>query len=221
MLGATSLLLLAPPAYSQSLGELARQERERKQDQATHSKHVYDNEDLKRGQILVPEDRERVEARKQKAEPAPAKPAVEIASGEVELSSLPLSDIARRYGVVVVAAAPAAEPVVPAVDAPLVTPVVTKHPRQPEPPSIPSPRIATARPRAYSASSEPPRHFSTASPSPAPVSISNPQVADAGKIIRKETAEGSRVQVQRGDTLWKLAKEISRSRRGLAATRSE
>jgi nucleoid-associated protein YgaU len=207
MLGATSLLLLAPPAYSQSLGEVARQERERKQDQATHSKHVYDNEDLKRAQILVPEDWERVQARKQKAEPTPAKPAVEIAGGDIELSSLPLSNIARRYGVIVVAAAPIAEPVVPAVDAPVVTPVVTKHLREPEPPSNPSPLIVTARPRVYPASSEPPAHFSTAPTSPAPVSIRNPQVADTGKVIRKETAEGSRVQVQRGDTLWKLAKE--------------
>ena len=61
------VLILAAPAYSQSLGDIARQERERKREQPTRSTHVYDNDDLARPHILLPEDRERVEASKNKA----------------------------------------------------------------------------------------------------------------------------------------------------------
>jgi nucleoid-associated protein YgaU len=219
LLGVT---LLAAPAYSQSLGDLARQERERKGDQATHSTHVYDNEDLKRPQILLPEDRERVQASKRKAEPAPAKPATEIASSDVELSSLPLSDIARRYSEVVVTVVAA---VVGPVAVPDVAPVRKEDRRQPAP-SDASRRTLTVRTRVYPVSSEATpeaaAHLSVAPTLPAPVSMSkpslskrsigkpvigSPEIANTAKPVRKETAEGSRVQVQRGDTLWGLAKE--------------
>ena len=164
-----------------------------------HSPHVYDNDDLKRAQILLPEDRERIQASKRKAEPAPAKPATEIASSDVELSSLPLSDIARRYS-----------------EAVTVVASVGKEDRHPAT-SNPSRRTVTVRARAYPASSEAPAHLSVVPASPAPVAISkpamgnpaisHPEIADTAKLVRKETAEGSRVQVRRGDTLWNLAKE--------------
>ena len=213
-----AVTLLASPAYSQSLGDLARQERDRKQDQTTHSTHVYDNDDLKRAQILVPEDRERVQATKRKAEPAFSKSPTEIAGGgDVDLSSLPLSDIARRYTEVVVAVAVA-------VDGPVGAPVVKvvkKDRRQPEPPNA-SRRNLTVRTRAYPTSSEPAAHLRVAPTSPAPVSVTetsiskpvtgepaagSPQIADTARLVHKDSAEGSRVQVQRGDTLWELAKE--------------
>ncbi len=208
LLGVT---LLTAPAYSQSLGDLARQERERKQDQTTHSTHVYDNDDLKRAQILVPEDRERIQALKRKAEPAPAKPSPEIANSDVDLSLLPLSDIARRYNEVVVTVVAA---VVGPVGAPVVAPTRKEDRREPAP-SNASRRTLTVRTRAYpvssEASSEPAAHLPVAPTSPAPVSMSKPAIssltADTAKLVRKETAEGSRVQVQRGDTLWELAKE--------------
>ena len=60
-------LLLAAPAYCQSLGDIARQERERKRDQPSHVTHVYDNDDLARPHILLPEDQERVQAAKKKS----------------------------------------------------------------------------------------------------------------------------------------------------------
>ena len=62
-----SLLVSAAPGFAQDLGNAARQERERKQNLPQHSAHVYTNEDLKRAQILVPEDKERVLAARRNA----------------------------------------------------------------------------------------------------------------------------------------------------------
>ncbi len=58
---AVSLLLFSDmTGFGQSLGDIARQERERKKDQATHATHVYTNDDLKKSRILLPEDLARV-----------------------------------------------------------------------------------------------------------------------------------------------------------------
>jgi len=52
----SGLLFTSVPVFPQTVAEAARQERERK-NHAVHAQHVYTNEDLKRPQILVPEDR--------------------------------------------------------------------------------------------------------------------------------------------------------------------
>jgi len=61
MSGVVVSLLLActMTSFAQSLGDIARQERERKQDQPQRETHVYTNEDLERPHILVPEDQAR------------------------------------------------------------------------------------------------------------------------------------------------------------------
>lgn len=53
------LLLCTITSFAQSLGDIARQERERKRTQPSRETHVYTNEDLERPQILVPEDQAR------------------------------------------------------------------------------------------------------------------------------------------------------------------
>jgi len=56
-----SLILgCAAASFAQDLGEIARQERERRKEQPARSTHVYTNDDLERQHILVPEDRARV-----------------------------------------------------------------------------------------------------------------------------------------------------------------
>jgi nucleoid-associated protein YgaU len=50
--------------YGQDVAEAAKQERARKEAQQKKSKHVYTEEDLKRAQILTPEDRAELEAKK-------------------------------------------------------------------------------------------------------------------------------------------------------------
>src|SRR6266851_6806042 len=57
--------------YAQDVAEAARQEQARKTSQQKKTKHVYTDEDLKRAQILTPEDRAQVEARKNQ-QPLPA-----------------------------------------------------------------------------------------------------------------------------------------------------
>ena len=60
LLGLVSLIS-AVPAHSQSLGDIARQDRERKESRTNHATHVYDNSDLQRAQILVSGDQQRAE----------------------------------------------------------------------------------------------------------------------------------------------------------------
>ncbi len=68
----------AQDQQSQSVAEAARQERARKQEQQKSAKHVYTEEDLKHPNILTPEDRAQIEAKKnecaQKNNCAPAAP---------------------------------------------------------------------------------------------------------------------------------------------------
>jgi LysM repeat protein len=54
----------AQDQQSQSVAEAARQERARKQEQQKSAKHVYTEEDLKHPNILTPEDRAQIEAKK-------------------------------------------------------------------------------------------------------------------------------------------------------------
>ncbi|HEX4546082.1 MAG TPA: hypothetical protein VH110_06940, partial [Candidatus Acidoferrum sp.] len=65
------LAMGAAQCHAQDVAEAAKQERARKEAQQKKSKHVYTEEDLKRAQILTPEDRAQLEAEKnQRASPA-------------------------------------------------------------------------------------------------------------------------------------------------------
>ncbi len=62
-----SLGISAAPCFSQDVAEAAKQERARKEEARKKSKRVYTEEDLKRAQILTPEDRAQLEATKNPA----------------------------------------------------------------------------------------------------------------------------------------------------------
>jgi nucleoid-associated protein YgaU len=94
------LLLSAGPIFAQDLGNAARQERDRKHNLTRHSGHVYTNEDLKRAQILLPADKERMLAARRNAmtlelqaavnpDSAPANPTVTLPS-KSDVLNLPL-----------------------------------------------------------------------------------------------------------------------------------
>lgn len=174
-------VLLAAPAHSQCLGDAARRERERKQDQPHRATHVYTNEDLARPQILRPEDRERIQAAQKKAAPAASEPAAAVSGSDSKTDSLPLGEVARRYRALQQArqrSEPQLRAPLPAMDMP-----VLAHPAFARPPA----RIA---------------------PPPAPPGFARPERPRAGKAMRgEELSGGARVRVQPGDTLWKLAKE--------------
>jgi nucleoid-associated protein YgaU len=74
--------------YGQNLGDLARQERARKQTEAPATTHVYTNEDLARPHILLPQDRDRIQATKQNVTP-PAAPAPQATTSEAVVNTQP------------------------------------------------------------------------------------------------------------------------------------
>ncbi len=96
---------------AQDVAEAARQEKARKEAQQKKSRHIYTEEDLKRAQILTPEDRTEAEAKRiQPAPPTPQQPQEAASSAvtpqagrtkEIGAPSLPadapLGDVARHF----------------------------------------------------------------------------------------------------------------------------
>jgi LysM repeat protein len=83
--------------YAQDVADAARQEQARKQNQQKKSKHVYTDEDLKRAQILTPQDRAEVEARKLQQPPPGMEEAQDPLDAQALPADAPLGDVARRY----------------------------------------------------------------------------------------------------------------------------
>ena len=207
------VLLFAAPTYAQSLGDLARQERERKMNQPSRATHVYTNDDLAKPQILVPEDQKRVET-KEETKPAADKPSVEDAGSQQpqadkpaaqdagersQPDGLPLGDIARHYRALK-ETAQKNEP----------TPTVPQR-------ELTLPSAAHVSFPAYGDFSR----FDVNVPlAPAPVKTAesfrklakglpaDTKVGPAGKAARgEEITGGARIRVRAGDTLWRLARK--------------
>jgi nucleoid-associated protein YgaU len=92
------IVLCTATSFAQSLGDIARQERERQKEQTPRTTYVYTNDDLKKDHILVPEDQARVLAARRNAStpaveasqnPAPASPVASSASSIASVSVLP------------------------------------------------------------------------------------------------------------------------------------
>jgi nucleoid-associated protein YgaU len=79
---------------SQDVAAAARQERACKQQSA---KHVYTNEDLRRGKILTPEDQTRAAANPKPSAPPTTLPATGPLDANSTTPQEPLGDVARRY----------------------------------------------------------------------------------------------------------------------------
>jgi LysM repeat protein len=92
----------AQDQQDQSVAEASRQERARKQESQKRAKRVYTEEDLKHPNILTPEDRAQIEARRnecsQKNDCSPASPQNPSATLDAnsETQQVPLGDVARR-----------------------------------------------------------------------------------------------------------------------------
>src|SRR5260370_4677394 len=87
----------ATQCSAQDVAEAARQERAQKESKQKKSKHVYTEQDLKRAQILTPEDRAQVEAKKNQ----PAPPSSDKSPEPLDAQSLPsdhsLGHLARLF----------------------------------------------------------------------------------------------------------------------------
>ncbi|MGC2828980.1 MAG: LysM peptidoglycan-binding domain-containing protein [Candidatus Acidiferrum sp.] len=87
----------------QSVAEAARQERVRKQELQKRAQHVYTEDDLKRSNILAPQDRAVVEARrkecaqKNNCSPAPSQNSPASLDTNSQTPGISLGEVARRY----------------------------------------------------------------------------------------------------------------------------
>jgi nucleoid-associated protein YgaU len=186
------VLLVGVPSYAQSLGDIAREEQKRKEGQPRQTTHVYDNDDLARPQILVPEDRERVLASKKKTNPAsvesPIDADVSTQKSAPKKDELP-GDVVRL--------APSSE----------------KDSPQPGPAPMPVRPVLKAPSETNVAAVRSPVNTDTParkSEQRIGKSIDHGHRAPAEtiqtKLARNETPDASRrVRIQAGDSLWKLA----------------
>ena len=91
------LLFGVGSSFAQDLGEVARRERARKQSQPRKAMRVLTEDDLARPRILTPQERAHFEAAQKNWVPPSAVQATEVSAGESEPAEVPLGDIARRY----------------------------------------------------------------------------------------------------------------------------
>src|SRR6267378_8689947 len=212
----------ATQCSAQDVAEAARQERTQKESKQKKTKHVYTERDLKRDQILTPEDRAQVEAKKNPAVP----PAAEKSQDAVDAQSLPpdapLGDVARRFRKQKESQKleRSAEFHLPFADAPALAspkpPVLPLHPpvSNPARPKFvpyqsPRKRSPFERPRVFMSApsrvvpSHPPA-VRVAPSRPAPrASIAS--VAPGVPVAPNGAAKLNAIVVKPGDSLWKIA----------------
>jgi len=213
----------ATPCSAQDVAEAARQERAQKESNQKKSKHVYTEQDLKRAQILTPEDRAQAEAKKNQ----PAAPSAEKSTEAVDAQSVapdaPLGDVARRFRKQKQSQKlqQSAEFHLPFADAPaLAAPKRPVMPLRP-PVSYPAaPRFAPYQPPVKRSPFERPRVFlappSVMPPRPPAIRVTPPQpaapapAAPAASVVPvapNGAGKLSAVVVKRGDSLWKVAQQ--------------
>lgn len=177
-------LVLSAPAYSQSLGEIARQEQERRRDRPSPPTHVYDNDDLARPHILLPEDKERFQAAMKKTEPAKVEPPVETVENKPKLESPVQPQVPRG---------PETR-----------TTVLAKPISHPLPQKL-RPETSISEDAAISGATAP--HPSP----PSPTRTVRAQNENSTQAIRAwGVSRNASIRIQAGDTLWKIASKYLR-----------
>ena len=206
----------ASQCSAQDVAEAARQERAQKESKQKKSKHVYTEQELKRAQILTPEDRAQVEAKKNQ----PAPPSTEKSQEAVDAQSLPpdapLGDVARRFRKQKQSQKlqQSAEFHLPIDDAPaLASPKPPVMPMRPPVSKPAAPRFAPYQPPVKRSPFERPKVFFSAPalampsrpPAPPPIRVTPSQ--PAAPIAPAAPAKLNVVTVKPGDSLWKLAQQ--------------
>src|SRR5216684_5613920 len=215
----------ATQCSAQDVAEAARQERAQKESKQKKSKHVYTEQDLKRAQILTPDDRAQVEAKKNQ----PAPPSSEKSQEAIDAQSFPadhsLGDVARRFRKQKQSQKlqRSAEFHLPFADAPaLASPKPPVMPLRPPVSNPAPPRFAPYQPPVKRSPFERPRVFMSApsrvvpshppavrvAPSqPAPRASSIAPVAPVVPVAPNGAAKLNAIVVKPGDSLWKIAAE--------------
>ncbi len=216
-------LLFTTECHAQDVADAAKQERARKESQQKKSRHVYTEEDLKRAQILTPEDRAQIEARKNQAAPDAEEKSLNALDAKSLSPDVPLGDVARRFrrlkelqklqqsaefhlplaAAPVLASPKPMQPVRPHSFKPAAPPAPRYAPYRPPVKRSPfaRPKIFTAAPPMIAPSRPPAAHLAPAQP-PAPVA---PTIAPLNPA--KRDVLPTVVTVKRGDSLWKLAEQ--------------
>jgi nucleoid-associated protein YgaU len=206
-------VLCSTQCFAQDVADAARQEKARKEERQKKSKHVYTEEDLKRAQILTPEDRAQIEAKKNQQAP----PAVGKSQEAVDAQSLPpnapLGDVARRFR-----QQKQSKKLQQSAEfhLPFVEPPVLASPKPPVQPLFPNSSKPSAPP--FAPYQPPVKHSPFARPSvftaePALASPSRPPLVrlaparPAAPAASVNTARVNVVTVKPGDSLWKLAEQ--------------
>jgi len=213
---------------SQDVTEAARQARARKH-QST--KHVYTNEDLRRGKILTPEDRSRAAASNRKNSTAPvpsATPEAQPLDANATTPQEPLGDVARRYRNAKKISpfhlpSNQTELAAPKLVAPLVEPSLGLRPPSrrenfaPARPFTPLSRAAAPNapllpyPRASRINPFVGRRTQPLPPAVTMIRPVNPHTTPRPNSIPapvpRSTPPASRIVVQQGDTLWNLSRQ--------------
>ena len=223
----------ATQCSAQDVAEAARQERTQKESKQKKSKHVYTEQDLKRSQILTPEDRAQVEAKKNQPTASPAEEPAEAVDVQSLASDAPLGDVARhlRKQKQSQKLQQSAEFHLPFADAPalaspkppvLASPKPSATPLGPPVSNPAPPRFTPYRPPVKRSPFERPRVFLappnvlpshppairvapplSSAPAPAPIAPVTPVVPVAPSSATKLSA----VVVKPGDSLWKIAQQ--------------
>jgi nucleoid-associated protein YgaU len=217
---------------TQDVAEAARQARARKQ-QAADERHVYTNEDLRRGKILTPADQARAAAanHKNSAAPAPAaNPDAQPLDANATTPQEPLGDVARRYQNAKKTSPfhlrlNSPELATPKIVAPLAAPKSNLKPPAPPrnflsggpvaplshvvapiAPSLPSPRANRINPFVGRRSQPVPPAVAMVRPMESR-SLSQPKFAPAPMQRSTPLVTAPHIVVQPGDTLWTLSRQ--------------
>jgi nucleoid-associated protein YgaU len=198
-------------AHAQDVSEAARQERPRKESQQKQSKHVYTEEDLKHPHILTPEDRAKIEARKNQPTPATDRQAQEAIDAQSLPPDAPLGDVARHFRKQKESQRlrQSAEFHLPFTDAPvLASPKPSVQPVLPHSSKPSAPRLAPYQPPVKRSPFARPNVFIAAPPRvvpshpPAVRLMPSQPVAPLAPIRAPKL---NAVTVKRGDSLWRIA----------------
>jgi LysM repeat protein len=223
-------IFITTECRAQDVADAAKQERTRKESQQKKSKHVYTEEDLKRAQILTPEDRAQIEVRKNQAAPDAGEKSQDALNAKSLSSDVPLGDVARRFrrlkelqkleqsadfhlpiADLVLASPKPMQPLRPHSFKAATPPVRHFAPYQPLVKRSPfaRPRFFTAAPPMIAPSRPPAARLVPAQP-PAPAAPTivpaNPARRDLAPTVVPNVGP-SLVIVKRGDSLWKLAEQ--------------
>jgi len=197
------LLICTTTSFAQSLGDIARQERERKKDQPQRETHVYTNDDLEKPHILVPEDQARALSARTWIGLTPA-PAVQASEPPVPTppAAIPVPPSPATAKPALIASSPARVEM-PASDLPV---SVSRSDPQPQrsarsATSVVTPTVLVSSPTGWRTV-----RLGTAQDefSLSDVATRKP-VRSSARQPEANSSETNRVRVQRGDSLWKLA----------------